>query len=96
MCFVWLRRRDSLFAAYGCPAAVPCAAAANFEFRNGRLRQVPVVAGGPVAIAGRRGAFTAFAVHANPPSLPREEALEAIGRNVGRLPQVFTPCEIGL
>ena len=59
--------------------AVPYPSSARFKFGDGRIGEVNREADIKVGIAGHKGAFTAFALDAEIPSLLRKGALEALG-----------------
>ena len=52
---------------------------AFFKFGGGRVGEVRYVADPKVGIAGRRGAFAAYAMEADIPASLRKGALEAVG-----------------
>ena len=94
-CFKLLQRHNSLQAKSGAPAAEMHPGAASFNFGNVRLEQVRYAADVPVAIAGRRGMFTALPVDADIPASSRKRGIGDNGRKARSLTQLLAPCETG-
>ena len=80
-CVKWLRRHNTLAAKCGAPAADLFPVAASYKFGNDPSGQVESPEGVPVAIPGRRGKLTTFAVDADisaPPCTGASGAMEGM------------------
>ena len=69
VCYKWPETRNSFSGKRGFAKAAPYPSSARFKFGDGRVGVVGHAADIKVGIAGRRGAFTAFALDAEIPTL---------------------------
>ena len=101
VCFEWFENHNSHMQKLGIPEVSTYPTAARFEFCDGRVGEVRYAADIKVGIAGRRGAFTAFALEADAPALLSRRVPESLGGRLDFARGVLTirnrgadmPCE---
>ena len=79
VCRKWLANHNAILGKQVLGTAVPYPSSARYKFGDGRIGEVEHESDIEVGNAGRRGAFTAFALDAEIPALLRKGALGALG-----------------